>query len=504
MNASSYYRCAAAVLIALAFARSASAVEVKPVDEDPVKKGRKLFDQGKFKDSLAEFEKALVKNAGDRDTRFLCGLAAYWARLPKQALKYWDQVAEPAPRGTDAEWNIVRHRVMALSALKQFDAAELAIDRLREIRSGGKSPSATAALGFVREHFFLEDVRAGCWETFDERGEAPNAWTFTVARPGSGKGDPDKVVASLAVERAPLQGAGIGFAFSEEAREGPPEKQREMRRVYKHWATRPEYAEVRELALSVIVGTAKPLEETEIKKPPPSAAQTPDLEGVVPPEIKAMGLDPQAEAIVAAAWRLSAVKADVTRLARIAPDDAAGLQDFMREFNAQFPRAARDASDLTERVITAKAANVRLACEKISAWKERHAYLEFSLLTALNTRGRDIDPKLLETFAASSDFIVRQTANMMLARMGEKSALQHLFDEADKADARGCELLSVAYDELLGHQFDTPPAPVAENSAEKLKEWKRKLNEWLAANLEKLAYSPEAKEKPNMPYWVVK
>src|SRR5439155_19898400 len=102
-------------------------------------------------------------------------------------------------------------------------AAELAVMRLNETRAGGKSPAAQAATGFVREHVFGKGMRAGFWEAFDERGEAPALWSITVSADvektpqENAKSPPEeKTIATLAVEAAALPGGGNGYVFSEE------------------------------------------------------------------------------------------------------------------------------------------------------------------------------------------------------------------------------------------------------------------------------------------------
>ena len=482
--------------------KPADAPANNPADDAPalVKKGRALFDKNKFNLALKEFERALLKAPADKDARFLCGLAAYWARMPDKALSYWNQLADQTARGGNAEWDITRHRVMALSATQDIGAADMAIERMRELRASGKASAGSSARGFVREHFFLEDVRAGCWEVFDDHNEAPNVWTFSVARPASEKQNSDQLVATLAVERAPLPGGGAGFIFSEET----SEHGRELRKIYKRWVERPNYAEVRELALSVIKGDAHAIEEKVLPKISDAGALENDVAGLVPPHIKAMRLEPQAEAITAAAWRLSEVKADVTQLARIPAEDPPALAEYMHEFNTRYPHAARDASDLAERVLTARAGNLLAACEKITRMDARGSYLEFAMLTALNTRGRDIPSTLLESFAASKDFLVRQTSNLLLARMGEKAGLERLLDEAQQADARGCELLYAACSELLGAQIDSPPSVNIENAPEKLSAWKLKLSAWRAANFANLNFAGAAQIQNGGALWTLK
>ncbi len=490
-------------------ARAADAAEF-------VKQGRQLFGQAQYGEALRAFEKALDKAPANKETRFLAALAAYWARKPERALEYWNQLRDlatrdAATRGGNDEWEVEKNRVLALTAMGKFDAAELAVMRLREIRADGKSSAAKTARGFVREHFFGKNMRAGFWEAFDERGDAPALWSVTVTQSVEAPPTPviagdaaatekaapakrplvDKNVAAIAVEPEVLPGGGAGYVLSEEAGD--------MRRIYKRWVRRPEYAEVRALALDVLHGTAAPLEEKQL---PPAPADPTEVNGthIVPHEIHSMGLDVQTETMVYIAWKLRLVKANVTDLARL--EDPAAIDDYVREFNAANPRAAGDASELTELIKEAKAENVGKACEIIMKLTFRSAYLEFALLTALNTRNRDIPEEPLRAFLKSPDFMVRETSALLLARHGKKDGVEILFKELESADARGCVLLMAALDELLGHVLDSPPNPHAAEVGEKLKAWKSTAADWRAANFEKLIF--DRNSKPGEASWSVK
>jgi hypothetical protein len=299
----------------------------------------------------------------------------------------------------------------------------------------------------------------------------------------------EKNIATLAVEPAVLPGGGAGYVLSEETDDA--------RRIYKRWSARPEYAEVRTLALSVLDGTAAPLEEKAIKAVPPDPLEK-DGTHIVPHEIHSMGLDVQTETIVYIAWKLRLVNANVTDLARL--EDPAAIDDYVRDFNAASPHAASDASELTELIKEAKAENVRTACDTILKLTFRSPYLEFALLTALNTRNRDIPEEPLRAFLKSPDMMVRQTSALLLARHGKKDGVEILFKELESADARGCVLLMAALEELLGHVLDSPPNPHAPDVSGKLKAWKSTTADWRAANFEKLTFIRNP--KPGEPCWI--
>jgi len=283
-----------------------------------------------------------------------------------------------------------------------------------------------------------------------------------------------------------LPGGGTGFVFSEETDEA--------RRIYKRWAQRPEYLEVRALALAVLGGKAQPIEDIPHKPVPAAVGALGAVDDeAVPQEIKDLRLDPQAENIVFTAWKLRGVQADVTELARIAPGDTVALDEYLRVFNSKYPRASVTAGELSDIVSTAKPEHVRAACAKLATLTPRSAYFEFALLTALNTRDRDIPTGMMMAFAKSRDFMVRQTTALLLARHGQMYGLEMFFDEIANADPRGCELLAGALDELLGHVLDSPPNSKAADAVEKLKQWKSTAANWRAANLAKLEFNPNTK-----------
>ena len=487
----------------VAFAGETDAAKSTPAEW--VKQGRQLFEQTRYADALALFEKALDEKPASKEFRTLAATAAFWARKPARSLDYWNRLYDAAPRGGDEEWTIEINRVPVLAALGKTDAADMAVERLHELRSSDTCLAARIAKGFNREYFFGQNMRAGCWEEFDERGDAPAIWTVIVqtvpdpppaaaASKSSARQEPpqSKRIATLAVNVAGLPGGGPGYVFLETTGDAT--------RVYKRWTQRPAYPEVRALILAVLKASIQPLEEKTLSAAPIALAI--DDDDAVPQEIKDMALVAQAETIVFTAWKLRGVQADVTRLSRIAPGDNAALEEYFREFNAKYPRAAAAAGELSELVSAAKAEHVRAACDKVLKMTQRSAYMEFAMLTALNSRDRDIPPEIMAAFSKSADFLVRETTALILARHGQRHGVEMLFDELAKADARGCELITGTLDELIGHVLDSPPNSKSADTDAKLMDWKKAAAEWRTTTLDKLDFN--AKPKTGEPYWATK
>ncbi|MEI6231720.1 MAG: hypothetical protein WCT04_01605 [Planctomycetota bacterium] len=475
-----------------------------PSSADLVKEGRKHFEQAHYTAALDAFEKAIATGTAKRETQLLAAAAAYWARQPKRAMEFLNTLNDKTQLGGNDEWNICLCRIMTLHALGQLEAADLCVERMRDIRSAGKSKLAREAKGFVRENIFGKNMRAAIWEAFDERGDAPTAWTIIVtrrddapvtpAKPGERQDPPaEKKIATLAVEVTALPAGGTGFAFTEETDEA--------RRVYKYWTARPTYAEACALVLAVLGGTAEPLEE-KLHKPPLITVVGLDEDDAMSQEIRDMKLNAEAENIVVTAWKLRKVQADITKLARILPTDKAALETYMRDFETTYPRASATAGELSEIVSNAKAANVKIACEKLAKLSTRSPYLEFALLTALNTRDRDIPAATMMAFAQSRDAVVRQTTALMLARRGQKHGLELLLADLNTADPRGCELIAGKLDDVLGHVFDTPPNSSAADVEKKSAAWKSSVLDWQKANWDKLEFN--ATPVVGEGYWTIK
>ncbi|MCY3023583.1 MAG: hypothetical protein NTW87_31775 [Planctomycetota bacterium] len=221
-----------------------------PVEAN-IKAGRELFQKRQYAAAFEKFTLALAIKPKHRDARFLAGLAAYWARRPDEALEFWNRLLDTAVRNSDEEWLLETHRVQALYALNQVEAAEQVVARIYELRS--KAPAGRKARGFVREHVYVGNSRLGCWEAFDEKGEVQDQWSLPVT---ALKLPDEPVVARLYVTAAPLPAGGNGFVFAEEGLD--------YNRIYRRWNQRPEYGEVRALLTQVCQGKLAPLEELRV------------------------------------------------------------------------------------------------------------------------------------------------------------------------------------------------------------------------------------------------
>jgi tetratricopeptide (TPR) repeat protein len=480
-----------------------------PLPPDPVaaniKAGRTSFLNKQYAAALEKFTLALAIQPSHREARFLAGLAAYWARRPDQALEHWTILLDSAPRKSDEEWKLENHRVLALSALNQLDAAEQVAARIAELRK--LTPAGLKATGFVREHFYTGNARIGCWEVFDDKGDAPELWTLPVT---AFRLPDEPVVARLAVAAAALPGGGPGFVLTEEGAG--------YTRVYKRWSQKPPYSEVRPLILQILENRLPPLEEKAADnaakfpgvKPaggtggataglpssaaPPAAPAGPRVfsaaELGLAAKVVAMGLAPEPTQILTVAARLCDVQFDVTRLTRLSLTDKGLAERHLQDLNARAPYAQEDAAELVDLISRSKPEHVRAACDKLARLGPRQPYLDYALLTAFNTRSRDVPLGLLRDSLKSGDFIVRQTAALLLGRAGDKRGLTQLFKEVEQADALGGAVLQGSIEELLGPILGSPPpaksaepgAGLAPEQAEALAAWRKKAAAWWREN----------------------
>lgn len=472
--------------------------------ETHLKAGRECFRKKEYAAAFEKFSLALALKPAQREARFLAGLAAYWAKRPEKALDFWNSLLDSAPRNSAEEWRLETNRVMALSALGQLEAAEQVVGRLYELRP--EVPEAKRAAGFVREHIQAGEFRLGCWELFDERHEAQELWSFPVV---SLRTQDEPLVACLAVLAALLPGDKPGFVLNEEGRG--------YTRVYRQWTQRPAYSDVRAVLLEVLQGRLKPFEEKKADnaetfpaaaaielpwhggrgtqaQPPPVAQEDAapqrrvfsEAEQTLAAKVEALGLDSRATQILTIAARLKDIAFDVTMLARLSLRDKLLADRSLAELNAKAPFAKEDAAELVELISKAKAEEVRAACEKLSKLGPRQPYLDTTLLTAFDTRGRDVPVALLKEFLKSRDFMVRQTAALLLARAGDLRGLAQLFKELESADALGCTILLGSIEELVSPDLGSPPAarsafPGAGLNADEeqaLKVWRQKASAW--------------------------
>ena len=504
----------------------ASAGDAPSPFETHIKAGRDFFQSRRYTEALKEFAAAIQLQPNHHDARMFGGLSAYWGRQPELALECWNPLLDSAKRNSNEEWEIERQRVMALSALGETDAADAVIDRLYELRRGKKAPAALSAKGFVREHFYFGNLRVGVYEVFDERNELPEQWTFPVTQilppgaPAKGNSTPDlePLVKRLAVESTPLPGGGAGYQFAEY---GPGYK-----RVYKLWATKPAYAEVRPLIEPLMTGkldpvsaqklensnefaaaaddpktvataqTPAPAAENKTPKPPPEAPKATkdsDREDEIARALTAQGFDPDVSRMLTLVTLLKDVKFDVTRAARLSQTDPGLAEKEIQALNTAFPHAQERASELVELISKAKSPQVQSVLREAAKLPQREPYLDFVLLTAMNTRGADFSETLLIEDLKQSDFMIRQTTALLIGRMGDLRGLTQLFDDLKKADAPGCVILDVALEELLGDVLGPPPQLGLENTDALAKVWKENAAKWWSKHREKLEFSKDPK-----------
>jgi hypothetical protein len=141
----------------------------------------------------------------------------------------------------------------------------------------------------------------------------------------------------------------------------------------------------------------------------------------------------------------------------------------------------------------AKVRDLNTMAENLPKLGPRKAYLDYALLTAYNTRGADVPVFFLKETLQSPDALVRQTSALLLARYGERSALELLFNELQNADAVGCRMIQGWVEELIGPELGVPPPATRENNPEPLNKWKAKAAEWWRQNAILLKHTREPK-----------
>ena len=525
-------------MLLLSLFACACAAERDPVAEH-IRQGRDHFQNRQYDEALYQLTAALTLKPADKTARFMAGLAAYWARQPELALDHWNAFLDSAKRNTEEEFQAETHRVMALSAMKQIEAAESVVERIYELRRD-KVKTARESRGYVREHFYIPppqggiELRAGVWEAFDDRGEMQEPWVFPVyaivppAELISKAVKDEPLVKRLSVKNVVLPGGKPGFVLLEEGAG--------YTRVYKQWAQRPDYREARAVLIEALRGKLLGFEEKTIENEgqfaviraaplaPPVAANTalpakhvqepaqpalklPDAlperkptasDLAVGAKLAAMGLDPEPARMLTIAARLLDVDFDITRLTRLSMSDAPAGERYIQELKARSPFAQEDAAELVDLVNHARSQHVATVFEKIPKLGARKPYLDYVLLTALNTRGKEMPQALLKECLLNPDLLVRQTAALMLARLGDRKALGQLFLEIEQSDAGGLAIINVALEELLGDAIGTPPPDDPKNAA-LIKAWQQQAAKWWRHNESKLKHNPEP--GANQPWW---
>ena len=441
-----------------------------------VKAGRAAFAKRNYAEALTHFRDAMKLFPDNSYAPLIAGVAAYWNREPRTALEYWKPLAEKAQEGSPREWEAMRHLVLAHHGLKEDEEAEKCAQRLYALRAKTRLAQALEAKGFTRQHYWLGKRRVGVWEVFDERGELPRVWEYEVIDL-----DPEgeKVLARLAVELESRADGKVNYALVELDK---------RRRVHKRWPAKPKYIEARDAALEAIKGRLKYLDAgTSVADGPDPATKKADTKKETVPEKKAepatkkrvatpdekellkkivdLKLSPAATRILAVAARLADVDFDVSRYVRLSVSDPAAARKFEAQYlTKRYPHATSDASDLVQYIASAKAPDCAEAFKHVGtvvAGPEAE-YARYVLLTALNTRGGKPPVDYLTTCLGSEDFVVRQTAALLLARGGKKEGLEALFKEiASAGEGQAANevsrIVSFYLEELIGSALGSCP-----------------------------------------------
>lgn len=463
--------------------------------------GRVAFSRRNYAEALAHFREASVLIPNNHYAALLSGVAAYWNREPRVALDYWAPLAEKAQKNSPEEWEATRHLVMAWHALNEDERAEQGVQRMYDLRSKARLPQAMAANGFTRQHLWLGTRRVGVWEHFDERGERSRVWEFHVVETKDGD---EKEMASVAVELEPQAEGKVGYVLVED---GP------ARRVYKRWPAKPSYVEARNLAVAAVKGQLKYLDAdattavpdtqagatAETKATGTAAANTP-TPGLTKPgtvtaeqarlaKILGLKLSPAATRILALVAKLAGVDFDVTKYVRLSLSDPAAARKFEKEgLTGSQPQATGQASDLVQFIASAKAPDLQEAFRNVGTALagSKGDYARFVLLTALNTRGGDMPLEFLSSCLGSEDFVVRETAALLLARGGHKEGLEALFKELaalgeGKSGDEAARIVSFPLEELLGSVLG--PCPIRDTVG-----WRESALAWWKQNEAKIGY----------------
>ncbi len=432
-----------------------------------VEAGRVAFGRRHFAEALAHFREAAALIPTNQYAALLAGVAAYWNREPRVALEYWAPLAEKAQKNSPEEWEAVRHLVLAWHALNEDAKAEQCVRRLYDLRDKARLKRALAASGFTRQHLWLGTRRMGVWEVFDERGEQPMVWAFALAETKEGA---DQDLTRLSVEPDPQADGKVGYALVEN---GP------VKRVYIRWSARPAYLEARNTAVAAAKGQLKYVDASPASDLDASVDVVPDVNKTRGPgpvrktepakdaaaaekarleQIAGLKLSPPANRLLFFIARLAGVDFDVSRFVRLSLTDPAGARKFEKEgLTERWPQATTEATDLVQFLATVKPADLQASFQHVHVALSgtKGDYARFVLLTALNTRGGDMPAEFLSGCLGSEDFVVRETAALLMARGGRKEGLEALFKElAAAGDGKdgdeAARIVSFPLEELLG------------------------------------------------------
>ena len=211
-------------------------------------------------------------------------------------------------------------------------------------------------------------------------------------------------------------------------------------------------------------------------------------------------LPPGPTRILETAARLAEVQFDVGRFARLSLTDPPGARAFeAAALTGKHPWATEDATDLVRQITSTPPAEAAAALQRLEEVLEgaRSDYARFALLTAINTRGGELPEAFLDACLKARDFVVRETAGLLLARAGREAGVKALFKELEAAAAveygdEIARIVSYPLEELLGPVLG--PCPPTGNV-----EWRKNATAWWKERGGRLEYVKDA--APGTPAW---
>jgi tetratricopeptide (TPR) repeat protein len=159
---------------------AASAPGVAPQDENPFDLGVRLYQQGKYAESIAPLEQALNRYPEGSNILWNLGLASAAAGQPEKALTYWQRYH--TLRSED--WQVLPRLIQTYQALGRIEPRDETLAELLRLRAQTQDPKFLEARWFCREQFMLDGRRVLAYQFFEPSGEWMQLYRLSVADPG--------------------------------------------------------------------------------------------------------------------------------------------------------------------------------------------------------------------------------------------------------------------------------------------------------------------------------
>lgn len=159
---------------------AASAPGVPPQNEDPFKIGIRLYEQGKYVESIQSLEKALHRYPEGSNILWNLGLASAAAGQHEKALTYWQRYRKLRSE----DWQAIPKLIQTYQALGRTQQRDEALELLLQLWKNTKDPKFREAPLFCREQFKVEGRLVLAYQFFEPSGEWMQFYRFSVADAG--------------------------------------------------------------------------------------------------------------------------------------------------------------------------------------------------------------------------------------------------------------------------------------------------------------------------------